>query len=308
MRRFGFGFILLAMVVLTGCDFDDWGDSGRFREPFSSNHPLKSGGRLYLETFNGGVEILGWDKESAEISGEKYAATEDLLHQIKVDISSQPDSLRISVMRPFDRRGNFGASFVLHVPKRLMVDRVETSNGSLRVESIEGPVRMKSSNGGVKIWQVKGDIDITTSNAGIEVGQFEGAAILHSSNGRIRADGVRGAFEGNTSNGSIDVNITELSVGKPLRLDTSNSSINVTMAKWNHNDIYADTSNSSINVRLPEGINARFKGDTSNGSVTSEHEITVTNKGKTHLEGTIGSGGSSIVLDTSNGNIRLLKK
>jgi hypothetical protein len=243
-----------------------------------------------------------------EITGEKYAATEDMLKQIKIDLSAQPDSVRLRVIRPMDRRGNCGARFTLRVPKRIVVDRIETSNGGVRAETLDSSLRVKTSNGGVHVYQVKGDVDAVTSNASIEVTQFEGAASLKTSNGRIRAEGVRGAFEGITSNSSIDVNITELAVGKTLRLESSNGSINATLEKWNQNDIFADTSNSSINLRLPPGVNAKLKADTSNASIVSDFDVNVTHKSKAHLEGSIGSGGAAITLDTSNGSIRLMKR
>ena len=160
----------------------------------------------------------------------------------------------------------------------------------------------------MNIWQLTGDVDVTTSNGSIDVGQFQGAAILHTTNARIKAEGVRGAFEGTTTNGSIDVNIAELDAGKPLRLESSNASINVALDKWKNNDIFADTSNSSINLRLPDGVNAKLKATTSNGSVTCDFDVCVTIKAKTRLEGVIGSGGPTITLDSSNGNIRLMKK
>lgn len=308
MRRLALAICVTAALFLTGCDFEDWGDSNRYKEPFSYNGVMKPGARLFIESFNGSIDVLGWDRDAVEISGEKYAATQELLERLKIDLSAQPDSVRLRVIRPMERRGNCGARFTLRVPKHIIVDRIETSNGSVRAETLDSNLRMKTSNGSVHVYQVKGDVDASTSNASIEVTQFEGAAALHTSNGRIRAEGVRGSFEGTTSNASIDVNIVELAPGKTLRLDSSNGSINASLEKWNQNDIYADTSNSSINLRLPPALNARLKASTSNGSITTDYDVTVSSKSKTYLEGAIGSGGASIVLDTSNGNIRLMRR
>jgi len=308
MQRFLLALTVSAAVGLAGCEFEDWGNSDRFKEDFNYSYAMKPGGRLFLESFNGSIEIRGWDKDSIEITGTKYAATEDLLKQLKIDVNAAPDSVRVRAIRPMDRRGNCGAKFIVRMPKNAILDRVESSNGSIRAENFVGPVRLKTSNGSINVWEVTGDLDADTSNSAIEVGHFQGAANLRTSNGRIKADGVRGAFEGHTSNGTIDVTIAELDTGKPLRLTSSNSSINATLEKWNQNDIYADTSNGSINLRLPEGVAAKLKADTSNGTVSSDFEVTITSKGKTHIEGSIGSGGPNITLDTSNGNIRLMKR
>ncbi|HBY60705.1 MAG TPA: hypothetical protein DEH78_12840, partial [Solibacterales bacterium] len=191
--------VAAASIALAGCDFEDWGGMGRFKEDFSHTYPLKSGGTISLESFNGSVEVIGWEKDSVQITGTKYAATEDRLQAVKIDISASPDAVRIRTLRPSDRRGNMGAKYVLRVPAKVVVERIETSNGGVRIEGLDGAVRLRTSNGGVKIWKLNGPLEATTSNGGIEVTEFNGSAVLRSSNGGIRAEGVRGYFEATTS-------------------------------------------------------------------------------------------------------------
>ena len=303
--------LLLALVAgataLVGCDYEDWGSSDRFKEDFAQTYPLKPGGTLFLENMNGSVEVLGWDQDTVDIKGTKYAATEDLLKQLKIDMVADANSVRIRTIRPSDR-GNCGARYVIHAPKKIVLDRVESSNGSLRIENITGNVRLRTSNGGIRVWSVTGDLDATTSNATVEVGQFNGAANLRTSNGRIKAEGVRGSFEGTTSNGSVDVTLTDIDPARPVRLHSSNSSITVTMENFKNNEIRAETSNGSINLRLPSEVNAQVRASTSNGSINTDFETKTTTVGKHRLEGTMGSGGALIDLTTSNGAIRLMKK
>jgi len=299
-----------ATLAMVGCDFEmgEWGSSDRFKEDFASTHPLKSGGRLYLESFNGSVEVLGWEKESVDISGTKYCASEEQLKQLKIETTAEPDAVRVRAIRPLERRGGCGARMVLRVPKRVILERVESSNGGLRVEGIEGNTRLKTSNGGVRVWSLKGDLEASTSNASVEVGQFDGSAVIRTSNGRIRAEGVRGFFEATTSNSSIDATLGDLDPSRPLRLHTSNGSINLTLENYKNNEIRAETSNGSINVRFPSALNARLQASTSHGTVSSDFEVKTTTVSKDRLEGSIGSGGGLIELDTSNGNIRIMKR
>ena len=301
---------ILTAVGLAGCDFDpvEWGDSNRYKEDFSYSYKLASGGRLFLESFNGSVEVLGWDKDMVEVTGTKYASRREVMEQLKIDAVSEPSYLRLRAIKPMERNCNCGAKFILRVPKKINIERIETSNGSIRAESINGPARLKTSNGALRLWGLTGDVEATSSNGSIEVSEFSGAAILKTSNGRIRAEGVRGNFAAETSNGSIDVNIEELDAGRSLKLDTSNSSITLALAKFNNNPIIADTSNSSINIRLPSTINADVKASTSNGSITSDFEITTRTVSKTKLAGRLGNGGPLIDLSTSNGSIRLTRR
>lgn len=303
--------LLLTFVAgatgLVGCDYEGWGSSDRFKEDFAQTHDLKPGGSLFLESLNGSVEVLGWDQDTVDIKGTKYAATEDLLKQLKIDIAADANSVRIRAIRPSER-GNCGARFVIRVPRKIVLDRIETSNGQVRVENISGNVRVRTSNGGVRIWSVTGDLDATTSNATVEVGQFSGAAVLRTSNGRIKAGGVKGSFEAKTSNGSIDASLSDVDSARPVRLQTSNASINLTMENFKNNEIRAESSNGSINVRLPADASAQVRASTSNGSINTDFETKSTAMSKNRLEGSIGAGGALIDLTTSNGAIRLMRK
>lgn len=302
--------LALGSLALAGCEFDptEWSDSDRYKEDFAYNHKLASGGRVMLESFNGSVEVLGWDKDSVDITGAKYASREEVMRDIKIDIVAEADSIRIRAIRPIERNCNCGARFVLKVPKKSLLDNIQSSNGSVRVESVTGNARLKTSNGSIRVWGVTGTLDASTSNASIDVGQFQGAATLHTSNGRIKADGVNGAFEAHTSNASIDAQIASLESGRTLEAHSSNGSINLTLDKWANNEIKATTSNSSVNLRLPEGLHADLRASTSNGNITTDFEVATSQFSKTRLNGRLNGGGALIDLSTSNGNIRLMKR
>jgi DUF4097 and DUF4098 domain-containing protein YvlB len=303
--------LAVATFVLAGCEgFDptDWGNSDRYKEEFSSTHKLASGGRVVLEGFNGSVEVVGWDREEVEVAGTKQAAREEVMQAIKVDVTADAGMVRIRARKPQEMNCNCGVKFQLKVPKKVVLEDIGTSNGSLRLESVNGSARMHTSNGSVHVWGVTGDIDMATSNGSIDVDKFAGAAELKTSNGRVKASGVEGAFSARTSNGSIDVDIEALDKGRPLVLSSSNGSINVSLRKWQNNEVRASTSNSSVNVRLPEGVAAEVKAATSNGHITTDFEVATTQKSKTRMNGRIGGGGALLDLSTTNGNIRLMKR
>src|SRR4051812_44273523 len=112
-----------AALLLTGCDeWGDWGDSGRYKEDFAHNYTLKPGGRLYVESMNGAVEVLGWDQDKVEITGSKYASTEATLQALRIDIVDTPDSIRVRAVPPSGHRGGMGARFTLHVPRKTEIE------------------------------------------------------------------------------------------------------------------------------------------------------------------------------------------
>ncbi len=291
MHRLLFVFLLAtSMLVLAGCELESFGSAESYKEDFHQSHALKAGGRLYIENFNGSVEITGWDQETADVSGTKYASTPELRDALKVDIVASGDTLRIRTIRPSGHRGNMGARYVIKVPRKTELERVESSNGSIRVNDIEGLARLH------------------TSNASIHTVGLRGSLEAHTSNGSIQADDVRGALEAVTSNASIKVRLSSPEPGRPIKLDTSNGSIQLDLDALKNNDITADTSNASITVRMPANVGARVLARTSNASVTTDFDVTMKGTtGKSRLEGTIGGGGPLLDLSTSNGSIKLMK-
>ena len=307
--------ILIALaavaLLLTGCDIEDmgsWGSSDRFKEDFHYSYPLKAGGTLSIDNFNGSIEIISWEKDEVEVNGTKYAATDDMMRQIKIEADSQPTSLRLRTVRPEPRRGNCGAKYILRVPKKLALNGIVSSNGSVRIENMEGDARLQSSNGSIRIRGLVGKLDAKTSNSSIEASGITGDFVGRTSNGSIKVDGLQGGFEGSTSNSSIVARIDKMPAGRTLKADSSNGSIDLSLPDYKDQPIDADTSNSSITLRLPASAKADLRASTSNSSISTEFEVATSgNISKNRLEGRMGGGGAAVRLSTSNGSVRVQK-
>jgi len=297
-----------ALLGLAACDIDDFGGFDRFRQDFHYSYPLKSGGKLSVETFNGSVEVSGWDQETVDISGVKSGPTQEAADALKLAIDNTPDSVSIRVTRPSDHRGNVGARFVIKIPRAANVDHILTSNGSIRTLDGSGPARLRTSNGEIRVQALRGSLDAQTSNGAVELIGIEGDATAHTSNGHIRAEGLRGSLEAGTSNGSINARLEQVPAGRPVRLETSNSSVELNLPANFANDIRVNTSNGGITLHMPYQVNAHIMARTTNASISSDLEIKMQGDfSKNHLEGVIGTGGPLIDLTTSNASIRLLK-
>jgi len=296
------------LLALSGCEFAEWGNLQRFQEDFSHSYPFKSGSRLYVENFNGSVEIAGWDKETADISGTKYASTENARDALRIDIVTSGDSIRIRTVRPSGHRGNMGARYVIKVPSRTFLDRVDCSNGSVYINGCEGNARVHTSNGRVHVVRLKGSLDASTSNARLEIEEVQGPVTAHTSNGHVNATNVSNGLDVSTSNGGIDASLPSVQPGTPVKLATSNGSVKLTIDSLTDNEIEATTSNASITMHLPAALSANLKARTSNASISTDFDVTSKGQiGKNVLEGTIGGGGQPLILRTSNGSIRLEK-
>ncbi|MGH9719764.1 MAG: DUF4097 family beta strand repeat-containing protein [Bryobacteraceae bacterium] len=304
--------VAAALVLLAGCDFEGFsiGSATAYQKDFHYTHTLKKGGRLSLENFNGPVELSGWDQETVEISGALYASSPELRDALKVDIQSAPDSLFIRTVRPpAGTRGNYGARYVLRVPRSVELDRVVSSNGKIRIEDITGTVRLRTSNGHVEVVRVRGTVEATTSNGSVGLRDVEGPVTVRTSNGGVKTEDLKGAVDATTSNGSIHAHIARTDPRRPMKLETSNGGIEVSMESGAASDLRASTSNGGITVRLPPGAGVRVRAQTSNSSISTDFDVRREGTNNKHrLEGTIGDGGAMIELASSNGGIRLLKR
>src|SRR5579862_3774534 len=297
---------LALVVVLAGCeDFDIGGMMDRYRDDFHYNYPLSNGATVQVEGNNGSIEISGWDQNNIDIDGSKYASSEMRMKEIQIDISQTPGSIRIRTVPPLDRHGNWGVKYVIHVPRHAQLSNITSSNGSIHVDSIEGPARLKTSNGGIRASSIQGSLDAQTSNGTIEIANVVGDTVLRTSNGGIRGDVKKGSFEATTSNGSITARLLDADT-RPVRLESSNGHIDVTLDAAR--EVHAETSNSSIVVHMPGSAGATVRAHTSNSSITSDFDVSVHGSlSKHHLEGNIGAGGPLLDLGTSNGSIRILR-
>jgi DUF4097 and DUF4098 domain-containing protein YvlB len=131
---------------------------------------------------------------------------------------------------------------------------------------------------------------------------------LTSSNGSLSASEVRGRMRLRTSNGSIRL----MDVGGDVEADTSNGSVNATLSgsKWDGTGLSIHTSNGSVRLTVPDNYNARLVAGTSNGSINVGFPVTVQGnlrRGR-DIDTTLGSGGPTISVRTSNGSERLERR
>lgn len=218
--------VALASFLLTGCDAvlgDAW---SRYQEDFHYSYPLSAGGRIEVENFNGPVEISGWDQNSVEISGTKYASTPERLKELRIDVAASANSVTVRTLRPLDRYGSSSARYTLRVPRGANLERIVTSNGPIRLDDLDGSARVRTSNGPVHAGHIGGDLDIQTSHGPVEATGLTGSVTVSTSNGPVQLtmDAVR-EVRASTSNGPITVRVPP-GAGADVRARNSNGPIN----------------------------------------------------------------------------------
>ena len=302
--------VAVSLCFLTACRVDFDGDGpGQFQEKFHANFKVDPSARLSLDNENGGVEISSWERNEVEVDAVKFARSESLLQDVKIETSATPTLVSIRTIRQRTLHGNSGARFTIRVPKHMILDRIHSTNGSISVESVAAPVTLESTNGALHFTRVEGKIEGKTTNGSIELLSCQGDARLHSTNGRIEGEVENGAVDAKTSNGDILLKIAKVDGKGPLRASTSNGRIELTLDAGH--ELRASTTNSSITLHLPANANADLRAHTSHSKVSSDFEVARTSDGdeeRKSLDGKIGSGGPLIDLSTSNGSIHLVKR
>lgn len=254
------------LALLTGCDGALRGD-WNYTEDFHYSYPLAANGQLELENFNGPIEITGWDQPNVDVSGTKYASTQERLKDLKVDVAAMPSSV---VIRTMGENGGFswggaGIRYEIRVPRRAQIRRISNTNGPVRLDTLDSGATVRTTNGPVHASQIRGAWDIQTSN------------------GPVVLDGVSGSLDIRTSNGPVQ-----------LTLDKAG-------------EVRARTSNGPITVHVPDGVGGEIRAHTTNGPIHSDFDLSGGYEARHQLEGTFGGGGPLLDLATTNGPIRISK-
>ena len=304
------GFVGLSTLLLGGCMID-FGDNDRYKEDFHRSFQVDTGAVLSVENFNGAIEVTGSDSRTVEVSGTKYANSKEALNELRVDMTGSSGSVRIRTERPDFWNGGGGVRYTIRVPKKMVLEHVQSSNGRIQVENLDGSAHLRTSNGAIQVTDIKGELSAETSNGRIEIRGLDGNGSLRTSNGPIDAEASHGRFEARTSNGKIDVRLADPMPDHPVVLETSNGHVELRLDSKEVPEVRARSTNSGIVLILPASANARVHAHTTGGSIRSDFAGIADNRESRHshdAEGTIGSGGRTLDLETRNGSIELLKR
>lgn len=245
--------------------------------------------RVRVEMFNGPIQVRAGapGTVSATVTTTGVGATqgdaEADRRQILVTLDANPDGsvLLRAVYQPNpESPNNRAASAVVTVPAAAGLD-LRTSNGAVTVADVAGAIDVRTSNGPVTLADATAGATVRTSNGAVEIAG-SGLLDIETSNGRVTIYGTAATVRAVTSNG--DVSFEGTFSASPQDLETSNG---------------------PIAVRLPAGSSFALDASTSNAKVTLDgFEIRTTGaaSGDT-LQGTVGDGGPSVTLRTSNAAI-----
>ncbi len=291
--------VLLSMVpLLCIC-----GARFKHTEEFHQAYKVEPGTTIKVYNKNGCVDISKWDGDEVDVFALKSTRLrKSALEEVKIEVTTNGDM--VIRTKHLKKRVRVSVCYEIKVPEDVLVEYVESSNGSIELEGTKGDADLKTSNGGISLTDVEGKISAKTSNGRISVQDINGDVYARTSNGRITVEDVNGYVDLKTSNGRITIR----GVAGILNVKTSNGRIKAEVSSLKSDEANFKTSNGSIKLYISQDLNADIEMDTSNGSIEiHDIEIVVTKKKKTYMKGRIGEGGKKINVETSNGSIDLYK-
>ena len=134
---------------------------------------------------NGGVQVLGWDKDAYSVTACKAASNEDgeaevMLSQIHLNVSSG----EVSTDGPSGENRDWTVYLLVRSPKGSAID-LETVNGPLSLYSVDGKLTAHTTNGPISLHDFTGDGTVEAVNGPISVTGGSGNLSVHTQNGPI---------------------------------------------------------------------------------------------------------------------------
>lgn len=127
--------------------------------------------------------------------------------------------------------------------------------------------------------------------------------VAHSTNGGISAEGLSSDVDASTTNGDVNIRTT----GGFVNATTTNGSISASLGRLTGDaPMRFTTTNGSVTLFAPPSLSADLEMTTVNGGLSSEFPITMTGRlPRNSIKATLGQGGRSIVVRTTNGDVSL---
>jgi DUF4097 and DUF4098 domain-containing protein YvlB len=288
--------LLAAALFLGGCEEEDvasvFGAANVNASKVETVElPFEAPVTLGVDTSNGGVTVQGVEGiEAVSVTitlrskGETLEEAQDRVDRIVYHVEQSGNRITARYRaseQEADVRRYSGVDFDVLVPVETRVE-VETSNGAITVEDVDGTIRLDTSNGAIDVYDSSGSVNADTSNGRIEVVRFVGDLQLDTSNGEVWIEAVTGSVDAETSNGSVHY------IGTP---ETGSNRLR--------------TSNGSITVRVPPDAAIAFNAGTSSGRIRSTLPLVGDTRGDEWVAELNPPAVAEFVLRTSNGTIRI---
>lgn len=132
------------------------------------------------------------------------------------------------------------------------------------------------------------DLDIRTMNGGIGVADVKGDIRFKATNGGVHLNRVAGDVRGRTTNGGLTVELSG--------------------DRWEGAGLDAQTTNGGVKMVIPSHYSAELVTGTVNGGIDIGFPVTVQGRIGRQLRTTLGDGGATLKVTTTNGGVHISRR
>ena len=277
-------------------------------EEVTKSFPVSGRPNVRVETNDGSVRVTSGDSKQVEFRVE-YQGYE-LGKNLRVDSHQDGDKVELTARVTAHWGLSFGHnSRHLHIEVRMPRAgdlQVETGDGSVQTESIDGTVNVHTGDGSVKANSLNGTIDLHTNDGSITVENLKGDMRLRTGDGSIEARDLDGKVEADSGDGHIRI------AGRfdALNVKTGDGSVDTRVlpgskmaSSWT-----IRTGDGSVDLVLPSDFQTNIDASTGDGHISLGIPVTVEGTfSNSQIHGKMNGGGQPLTIHTGDGSIRLSK-
>ncbi len=279
-------------------------------EEVTKSYAVTGRANVRVDTNDGSVRVTSSDSKQVEFRVE-YQGYE-LGKNLRIDSHQEGDKVELTARIS----GHWGINFNwghnsrrLHIEVRMPREgdlQVETGDGSVQAESINGTVKIHTGDGSVKANTLNGNIDLHTNDGSIAVDTLKGDIRLRTGDGSIEARDIDGKVDADSGDGHIRI------AGRfdALNIKTGDGSVDTRVlagskmaSSWT-----IRTGDGSVDIVLPGDFQADIDATTGDGHISLGIPVTVEGTfSKSQIHGRMNGGGQPLTIHTGDGSIRLSK-
>jgi DUF4097 and DUF4098 domain-containing protein YvlB len=290
----------------------------KFEEKFEKTVPLSKTGTLYLSNISGDIEVMTWKDAQVKIEALKTSKADTLdkakenMAKVTIEITNETD--RVSVETKYPKRSggfwggdsiNVSVDYKIWVPEQAAVE-VKSISGDVKVAPIGGKAKIDSVSGNVGLRGAAG-AEVKLVSGDLEMENVAGDAFIKAVSGDIDVTRVKGSIEADAVSG--DIKLLDVSEAQTVDIKTVSGNVTYTGELKAGGRYELKTHSGDVRMTIPAGSSFDLEANTFSGDIESDFEITVVGKiSPRDIRGTVGKGGTTLILKSFSGNVDLKKK
>ncbi len=183
--------------------------------------------------------------------------------------------------------------------------KVKVRSGSIGGENVSGSATIDVGSGSVTLTDVSGDFDVDSGSGSVTIERFDGPHLrVDTGSGSIRVADVRSRdLVLDTGSGNIDASRIS---SESASIDSGSGGIMLAMDEMGSGEFEIDTGSGSITFLVPEFASADVVADTGSGSIDVDlPDIRTLRRERDNMRFKVGRGDAQVRLDTGSGRIRI---